>query len=497
MGKGRVLSAHGEGRYTIEIVEDRARAESARALAVQRVSELDGRISNLDQQIGAAQADVDAAAAAQNAAIEQYRLDMAETGESDIDLGAWAQAVLDAAADRDRLRTQQRLLETQRAAAQSRIDRIDALPPLRQIEAWCADYTEDLAGEVATAEIPGEIGQVIIKAGFEDGAAWSPVVDGAIQPALAGTPAGVFYNLAMLPGWQKWRPTFRIATISNIDNDLCDIALDPATSSQQGLNVNAQGSYTGVPIMYMDCNGDAFEDGDRVLVAFSGSTGQPMVVGFEQEPKACDLDAVLVFIFNVSPNQLFEVSNKLEQLFFEVRERYPGFLLVLYYYTEGYDNDTGLAFHQRYLYRDLESGVFFDAYDSMMSVSGGGWSTTHRYLISESSVERIDDLVSFRNIPHNRVHVFHFSRYYQVWDPYDENPTSGHNNVRLNTLYLDERYGVTQFGYPSPQRDFTLQDFGGELGHYGEVTDSEVYSEIWKVVEDKELNKAPSNIEGQ
>ncbi len=78
-----------------------------------------------------------------------------------------------------------------------------------------------------------------------------------MQPALSGTPASVFYNLAMLPGWQKWRPTFRIATISNIDNDLCDISLDVATSSHQGLNVNAQASYSGVPIMYMECNGAA------------------------------------------------------------------------------------------------------------------------------------------------------------------------------------------------------------------------------------------------
>ncbi|TFH84729.1 hypothetical protein EQG41_20890, partial [Billgrantia azerbaijanica] len=287
MGKGRVLAAHGEGRYTIEIAEDRARAESARALAVRRVAELDGRINDLDQKISAAQAAVDAAAADQDAAIEQYRLDMDEAGESDIDLAEHAQAVLDAARDRDSLRTQQRLLEVQRAAAQSRIDRIDALPPLRQIEAWCADYTEDLSGEVATAEVPGEIGQVIIKPGFSDGAAWSPSADGAIQPALAGTPASVFYNLAMMPGWQRWRPTFRIATISNINEDLCDITLDAATSSQQGLPVNAQGSYTGVPIMYMDCNGAAFENGDRVLVAFSGSTEQPMVVGFEQEPREC------------------------------------------------------------------------------------------------------------------------------------------------------------------------------------------------------------------
>ncbi|KGE78280.1 hypothetical protein [Halomonas salina] len=289
MGKGRVLAAHGEGRYTIEIVEDRVRAESARALAVQLLAELDGRINDMDRQISAAQANVDAAAADQDAAIEQYRLAMTEAGESGIDLAEHSKAVLVAARERDRLRTQQRQIMARRAVAQSRIDRVDALPPLRRVDTWCADYTEDLSGDVATAEVPGEIGQVIIQPGFEDGATWSGSADGAMQPALAGTPASVFYNLAMMPGWQRWRPTFRIATISNIDNDLCDITLDPAASSQQGLPVNAQGSYSGVPIMYMDCNGDAFEDGDRALVAFSGNTGKPVVVGFETKPRECRL----------------------------------------------------------------------------------------------------------------------------------------------------------------------------------------------------------------
>ncbi|NIC05274.1 hypothetical protein, partial [Billgrantia bachuensis] len=287
MGKGRIIAAHGEGRYTIEIVEDRARAHISRALAVQHVADLDSRISAIDADLAAAEQDVIAVAAAQDAAIVQYRQDMLEHGTSSVDLAAHALAVQEAISQRSVLRRQIQLLKTERLTRQARIQRIDALPPLRQTEAWCADYTEDLTGEVATAEIPGEVGNVLIKPGFHDSAAWSATADGAMQPALSSMPASVFYNLAMMPGWQKWRPTFRIATITNIDNDLCDISLDPATSSQQGLSVNAQSQYAGVPIFYMDCNGDAFEDGDRVLVAFSGNTEQPMVVGFEREPREC------------------------------------------------------------------------------------------------------------------------------------------------------------------------------------------------------------------
>lgn len=294
MGKARILSAQGEGLYSIEILEDRTRAEAARTTAVQRVAQLDARITDLEASLSGWQEEVDLAAAVQDEEIADYQTALAD---DEIDAAAAKEDMLAAAenlqriaGERDAIRGHIRAAKAERLTLQARIERIDALPPLRQVSAWCADYVEDLAGEVATAEVPGEIGQVIIQPGFSDGAAWSPSEDGAIQPALSGTPASVFYNLAMMPGWQRWRPNFRIATISNIDNDLCSISLDAATSSQQGLNVNAQGSYAGVPIMYMDCNGDAFEDGDRVLVAFSGNTNQPMVVGFEQEPKECGLE---------------------------------------------------------------------------------------------------------------------------------------------------------------------------------------------------------------
>ncbi|MFW6344804.1 MAG: hypothetical protein ACOC0M_00510 [Halomonas sp.] len=303
MGKARILSAEGEGRYTIEILEDRTRAESRKARNEQRIAEIDSELADLEQQLDDAQDEVETAAQEQDAAIAAYQAD--PTDELRRAMAAGAQAVLEAAQARDAVRVKVSQLNLERLTRLTQIDRVDALPDLRQQEAWCADYTEDLDGEVATAEVPGEIGQVIIQPGYEGsevdawpegvqgGAVWSPENDGAIQPALSGTPASVFYNLAMMPGWQKWRPSFRIATISNIDEDLCDITLDPATSSQQDLNVNAQGSYSEVPIYYMDCNGAAFEDGDRVLVAFSGNTDQPMVVGFEREPKMCNFLVVV------------------------------------------------------------------------------------------------------------------------------------------------------------------------------------------------------------
>ncbi|MBR2512766.1 MAG: hypothetical protein IKE45_01875 [Halomonas sp.] len=290
MGKARILEAHGDGRYTIEIIEARERAESAKQQAETRIQTLTAEVNQLDAKIQAAQQAVDQAAIEQNAAIEQWQQEVAEQGGSSVELDAFARKLLEAAGKRDALRSEKRSKELRIAADQALVARINALPPLRQIQAWCADYTDDLTGEVATAEVPGEIGGVIIKPGFEGTNQWSASSDGAMQPALAGTPASVFYNLAMKPGWQKWRPTYRTATITSIDGDTCSIALDAASSSQQGLNVNAQSSYSGVPILYMDCDGNAFEEGDRVLVAFAGNVERPTVVGFESGPRMCNSD---------------------------------------------------------------------------------------------------------------------------------------------------------------------------------------------------------------
>ncbi len=157
------------------------------------------------------------------------------------------------------------------------------------IEAWCADLTEDLTGFVGTMEINGERkAGVNIQPGFEGNAEYNPQRDGMLQPAIAATPAGAFYNLAMFPGWQKWKPTFRYGTITFLDGDTCTVDLDPAVSSCQGLNINQTNILQDVPIDYMECNGSAFEEGDKVIVKFQDQDWtKPKVIGFRDNPKSC------------------------------------------------------------------------------------------------------------------------------------------------------------------------------------------------------------------
>lgn len=156
------------------------------------------------------------------------------------------------------------------------------------LTAWCADLTEDLTGIVGTVEVPGERGTVLIQPGYDGNAAYDAARDGQLQKLAANTPAGTFWNAAMLPGWQKWKPTYRFGTITAISGDTCDITLEVAKSSAQNLNINQAATLSGVAIEYMACNGSAFEVGDSVLIKFEGQDwASPKVVGFKESPQDC------------------------------------------------------------------------------------------------------------------------------------------------------------------------------------------------------------------
>lgn len=154
---------------------------------------------------------------------------------------------------------------------------------------WCADMTEDATGNVATLEIPGENNMVVIKPG-----APAPVAaDGKLVARAIQDPNQVFFNAAVLPGWQKYRPTFRRGTITELDTELdtASVTLTDDKSSAQNLGINKVSELKNVPVKYMECNASAFEVGDTVVVQFDDqSWDKPKITGFVREPKLCGLN---------------------------------------------------------------------------------------------------------------------------------------------------------------------------------------------------------------
>jgi hypothetical protein len=176
------------------------------------------------------------------------------------------------------------------------------IPADPTVSAWCADHTEDLSGNVGTIEINGDPKAAInIRPGYDGRSEYDGSRDGQAMNIMAMTPEQAFYNLAMMPGWQKWMPTYRIGEITTISGDTCALILDNANSSLASsgtgpLNINAALELSNVPIEYMSCNGSAFKEGDRVIVQFGGQDfNAPKVIGFEKEPNSCDRNLIVVW----------------------------------------------------------------------------------------------------------------------------------------------------------------------------------------------------------
>jgi len=276
MGKGTIISHQGSGLYSVEIQYDRTGIDAA-------ISELEDYIQACDNVIN----------------------------------------------DAESTETQALYAKARKLSAQKRIDYLqdtDKVPDDETVSAWCTDLTTDLSGNVGTIEIGREPDNgLLIQPGYEDNAVYDADRDGQLVPTMAMKPLANFINLGFLPGMQRWIPTYRTGTITDIDYaaDTCDIALTNVSSSQQGLEINRADTLSDVPISYMSCNAAAFETGDEVVVAFSGfDWAGPQVIGFVNNPAACAVLILIVssqsgdeaFAWNAAADSLFVAKDTLSNV---------------------------------------------------------------------------------------------------------------------------------------------------------------------------------------
>ncbi|MFC1887014.1 hypothetical protein ACFLZM_08150 [Thermodesulfobacteriota bacterium] len=249
MGKGEIISAPGEGLYWVKLKYNRTWLDKMLARLQAKITDLETKAAGL------------------------------EDGE----------------------KKSLTLLEAK--ACQKRIDYLnEKAPEDPTVGAWCADYTSDLSGEVGTIEVDGQTHFINIQPGHDETAGYNQARDGQLVSMEGMHESAAFVNFALFPGWQKWKPLYKYATISNIvindpGNDTCTVTMIDAPSDALGLNTIAQAVYTGVEIDYMDCDGLAFTGGDTVLVKFENQDPQsPKVVGFKDHPHPCGHEFIYIKI---------------------------------------------------------------------------------------------------------------------------------------------------------------------------------------------------------
>ena len=161
----------------------------------------------------------------------------------------------------------------------------------------------------------------------------------------------------MLPGAQKWKPRYRRGVITAIDGDTCDLTLTDLvylTEEKAAIDIDQTLELTGVEIDYMDCNGDAFDVDDAVIVEFTGQDwAAPKVIGFYDAPAPCGIFYYSIVFAWYGPVDL--ETDWYDHLYFK--------LDPVGNFTWLTDERSRCAFGQyrRLVYEDLSTGILSDS----------------------------------------------------------------------------------------------------------------------------------------
>lgn len=292
MGKATIVSGGTDGLYTVKLDYGKAQKDAAIARINARLAVLAEEIPAATIKLSTQQAIEDAQKVVVEQAISAFVTvtktlprNEANVAKALQDHGKEAAKLMEEKGKTGPLRLALEILKDEQAGLQRELDRWQAIEVEEEREAWCADFTEDATGSVATIDVPGESAQILIAPSAPDPTS----SDGQLVAREVQTPGQVFWNAAVLPGWQMHMPTFRVGVITVMNPDeTANVTLDEAKSSAQKLGINSVTELESVPIEYMDCNATVFEVGDHVVVQFDDRDwAKPKIVGFASNPKAC------------------------------------------------------------------------------------------------------------------------------------------------------------------------------------------------------------------
>lgn len=309
MGKAKIIESLGAGLYTVQ--RDYGAEKLAALIAVldQRIADQVIALAALDEAI----AGLEAKSEEVRETFEVAEFELAEAATPTDPAPEEQMKAFEAAVNGlNKITGELQGIRTQRSQAsllklelEKRKAAILSAEPAESELAWCADFTEGATGDVGTIEIPGEAQTYFVPKEVESDPAsvallvrpqgtapgYDAFRDGVLLPREWMSPEQAFFNAAILPGWQRWEPTYRSGRIVAIsaDSQTCSVELNPAISSASELPVNPSATTLhAVPVDYMSCGIDAFEEGDEVVIELQARDWlQPKVIGFLHHPKPC------------------------------------------------------------------------------------------------------------------------------------------------------------------------------------------------------------------
>jgi len=298
MGRATIVDEVGSGQYTVNLdYGDDALQAKISTVTAQLASLNDTFIPEIESTIDDTEIILSANLATLNAAIDAWAA--VNYPEEGAEREAIQDATIDAQVTRRQIDGYNRALANaniEKRSLELKLAELQRFDLTQTSDVWCVDYTLEASGLTGTIEVPGEPALTLLAPGCAPPVAADGTVTGRVVQASYQS----YWNIAALPGWQKWLPTYRTGVITAIDraNNNCDINLDEAlstaqyiqenTNTKQNFNINQTDTLDAVTFEYMNCNHRAFNVGDEVVVKFEGQDwAQPLVIGFKSNPNSC------------------------------------------------------------------------------------------------------------------------------------------------------------------------------------------------------------------
>ena len=323
MGQATILSHLGGGLYRVKLLFANGIVTARIAAIGLQITALDAQIADLEGQKNAAYADLQTALDAMNAYLGSVTPEQLATDPTTIN--ALTKAAFTARAHYDTLAMRWRMAKSKRTALETNRSYLQNYCPSDiTVDAWSVRFNEDLTGNAATIEVDYVLqrnsgtGQSVVN----DSGVWllpGAGFDSKLQHPLASSEHATWFNLCILPAMQRDAPRYRVATLSNLNKlaGTCTVEFDGSSSFDENKLVSENPIYphgaqsTGATISYPPCNGAAFENGDRVIVAGGNVAGNNTVIGFHSNPRECPpfMAYVIEFKITIRSSNLVDLSS--------------------------------------------------------------------------------------------------------------------------------------------------------------------------------------------
>jgi len=312
MGKAKIVSHLGEGKYSVQLYHNIAKVEFKKARLNDNLTQVNADITTKEADKTTAESDLALASNNYQSLINAYA-DCLKANDNNQDkcknqYNGMMERYAEFVEAQQLVNSLNQSLDSLYVIKQ-RLERDIAVlnnvhDEWTQMNIWCADLCDGDLGdvvipdntEVATIDIYSfsdkKYEHWIVPSSYGRDNSYTESINGNIKSSLSNNEYGFVYNWNMLGPQMAWSPAYRLATITSIDtdNNRASVSYFDLTD-EDGVNFNGHEPTANIAFDYMLYNHTSFRVGDGVIVSFcEAKFGDALIIGFYANPKAETLD---------------------------------------------------------------------------------------------------------------------------------------------------------------------------------------------------------------